>query len=103
MKASWTLSQGLEKPGKTVQLPQCGKQSLTAGEGQVDVGLMPHVEHKAVMGGVKGQWIATVSHNAQIGGKVSACFRHVFPAETAATPYKAAAVDFDQCPDISRK
>ena len=56
------------------------RHCLTApGENLVCVGLMPHVEHKAVMGGVKDPVDRHRQlHNAQIGGKVSACFRHVF-------------------------
>ena len=70
---------GLGEAGEAAELPQGVKQRLPAGEGLVDVGLMPHVEHKAVMGGVKDPVDRHRQlHNAQIGGKVSACFRHVF-------------------------
>ena len=78
---------GLGKAGEAVQLPQCGKQFLTPGEGLVDVGLMPHVEHKAVMGSIKDPVDRHRQlHNAQIGGKSVRLFSTRFPAETAATP-----------------
>ena len=94
---------GLGKPGKTVQLPQCGKQRLTAGEGLVDVGLMPHVEHKAVMGGVKDPVDRHRQlHNAQIGGKVSACFRHVFQQKLPQLRAELWQLFLLKCPDILR-
>lgn len=94
---------GLGKPGKAVQLPQCRKQCLTAGEDLVDVGLMPHVEHKAVMGGVKDPVDRHRQlHNAQIGGKVSACFRHVFQQKLPQLLTKLRQLILIECPDILR-
>ena len=68
---------GLGKPGKTVQLPQCGKQRLTAGEGLVDVGLMAGVEHDGVPRGAEG----AVQRDRQlddpeVGAEVAAGARH---------------------------
>ena len=94
---------GLGKPGEAVQLPQCGKQCLTAGEGLVDVGLMPHVEHKAVMGSIKDPVDRHRQlHNAQIGGKVSACFRHVFQQKLPQLLTKLRQLILIECPDILR-
>ena len=69
---------GLGEAGEAAELPQGVKQRLPAGEGLVDVALVPHVEHP-----VDGH---RQLHRSQVGGQMAAGFGHMLHQELPQLP-----------------
>ena len=80
MKASCSLSRGLGKPESV-------KQRLPAGEGLVDVALVPHVEHQPVLRCVEDPVDGHRQlHRSQVGGQMAAGFGHMLHQELPQLP-----------------
>ena len=78
---------GLGEAGEAAELPQGVKQSLPAGEGLVDVALVPHVEHQPVLRCVEDPVDGHRQlHRSQVGGQMAAGFGHMLHQELPQLP-----------------
>ena len=94
---------GLRKAGQAVQLPQRGKQSLTARQSLVDIGLVTHVEHQPILRGVKHPVDRHRQFDhAQIGRKMPAGFRHVFQQKLPQLTAELRQLFLIEFPDVRR-